>query len=141
MVYRFLPATFVSAAIAAAETLGLPPLKIICPETEKHIMKRHGFTMKLKPGCAAEYRKRHELIWPELKELLAEAGIRDYVIFLDEGTGTLFASQQLPVDFDGGRLAAQPVMQKWWKYMADLMETNPDLSPVTEELQEMFYME
>jgi L-rhamnose mutarotase len=97
--------------------------------------------MKLKPGCAAEYRRRHDEIWPELKGLLREAGIRDYVIYLDEDTGILYASQKLEEGFDGGHLAAQPVMKKWWKHMADLMETNADFSPVVTGLREMFYLE
>jgi L-rhamnose mutarotase len=97
--------------------------------------------MKLKPGCVAEYRRRHDVIWPELKELLRAAGIRDYVIYLDEQTGTLYASQKLPEGFDGDWLAAQPVMKKWWEYMAGLMETNADFSPVVTELKEMFYLE
>ena len=56
-------------------------------------MKRHAFKMKLKPGNEAEYKKRHEDIWPELTKLLTESGISDYTIFLDRETNILFAVQ------------------------------------------------
>lgn len=107
-------------------------------------MQRLAFKMKLKPGCAAEYKARHDAIWLPLKQLLKRAGICNYVIFLDEETNTLFAVQQL-----GGTssqvlgsqaLGEQEIVKKWWAYMADIMETNDDLSPVSKPLQEVFYM-
>src|SRR5690625_2209492 len=104
-------------------------------------MKRYYFKMKLKPGCAVEYEERHAHIWPELKQLLRESGITAYVISLDEETNTLFAMQKLADDFDGNKLANHPLMRKWWKYMADIMEVNADLSPVCTALKEVFYME
>lgn len=104
-------------------------------------MKRYSFKMKLKPGCAQEYKRRHENIWPELKQLLSNVGIQDYSIYLDKDSHILFASQELPENFDDKKLTENPVMKKWWKYMADLMETNADYSPVCTELKEMFYME
>ncbi|MDQ4139504.1 MAG: L-rhamnose mutarotase, partial [Bacteroidota bacterium] len=54
-------------------------------------MQRVAFKMKLKPGYRAEYQKRHAALWPELKQVLQNAGISDYSIFLDEETDTLFA--------------------------------------------------
>lgn len=104
-------------------------------------MRRYAFKMKLKPGKEDEYKKRHGHIWPELKKLLVEAGIKDYSIYLDKKSHILLAIQQLPDNFDDKKLADNPVMKKWWKYMADLMETNADYSPVCVELEEMFYME
>ena len=103
-------------------------------------MYRNAFTMKLKPGFEAEYKKRHDEIWPELSELLIAAGIHEYSIFLDEKTLTLFAFQKLEDDFDGTKIPANPIVKKWWAYMADIMETNPDNSPVENELKEVFFM-
>ncbi len=54
-------------------------------------MERHAFKMKLKKGFEAEYKKRHDELWPELEKVLKEAGIHEYSIFLDEETDTLFA--------------------------------------------------
>lgn len=102
-------------------------------------MKRHAFTMKLKPGYEEEYKKRHDEIWPELQKVLSEAGIRNYSIYLDEATGTLFACQELEDGFEG--VSSHPVVQKWWSYMADIMETNPDDSPVEHPLKEVFHMD
>lgn len=96
--------------------------------------------MKLHPGKTAEYRRRHDAIWPDLSELLHRTGIREYSIFLDEATLTLFATLQIddPAALDS--LPAQPVMQRWWAYMQDIMDTNPDHSPVTRQLNEVFYL-
>jgi len=104
-------------------------------------MDRVAFKMYLKPGFRDEYKKRHDEIWPALRNLLKDAGVSDYSIFLDEETNTLFAVQK--VDGDGGSqdLGTNEIVQKWWAYMADIMETNPDNSPVSVELDEVFYME
>lgn len=104
-------------------------------------MQRTAFKMKLKPGYEAEYKKRHDEIWPELSQLLTQAGISDYAIFLDEETLTLFAVQKLSQDNTADALPQLPIMRKWWDYMADIMDTNPDNSPVVVPLREVFYME
>ena len=103
-------------------------------------MKR-AFKMKLKPGFAAEYKKRHDEIWPELKQLLSDSGVSDYSIFLDEETNTLFAVQSVSGAGGSQNLGQNPIVQKWWAYMADIMETNEDSSPVSVGLAEVFYME
>jgi L-rhamnose mutarotase len=104
-------------------------------------MKRVGFKMKLFPGKGEEYKRRHDEIWPELKTLLKEAGIRDYVIFFDEETGILFGNLKLKIFNSYDQLPGNPVMKKWWDYMKDMMDTNPDNSPVSSSLKEMFYLE
>jgi L-rhamnose mutarotase len=102
---------------------------------------RFAFKMKLKPGYEAEYKKRHSEIWPELSALLKENGIYDYSIFLDTETNTLFAVQKITGTGGSQDLGQNPVVKKWWAYMADIMDTNPDNSPVSVPLQEVFYME
>ena len=96
--------------------------------------------MKLHKGFEEEYRRRHDAIWPELQTLLHETGIREYSIFLEEATGTLFAVLQIADPLQLDTLPAQGVMQRWWSYMQDLMESNPDHSPVTKPLKEVFYL-
>ena len=103
-------------------------------------MHRIAFTMKLHKGFENEYRRRHDEIWPELKQLLHVAGIRDYSIFLDESTGTLFAILQIADPKQLDSLPSQAVVQRWWAYMQDIMESNPDNSPVTNPLKEVFYL-
>ena len=104
-------------------------------------MRRVAFTMKLKPGCEAAYMERHRAIWPELAEQLAAAGISDYSIFLDRTTRTLFAVQRVADGAGSQDLGSLPVVKKWWAFMAELMETNPDLSPVSIGLEEIFHLE
>lgn len=104
-------------------------------------MKRFGFLMKLNPAFKDEYKKRHSEIWPELVKLLKNEGIGNYSIFLDEDTGTLFAYQEQVGDSSSQDLGSTEIVKKWWKYMADIMETNPDCSPVTIPLEQVFYME
>lgn len=100
-----------------------------------------AFKMKIKPGCKAEYKRRHDAIWPELKQLLSDAGISDYSIFLDEETNSLFAIQRQQEGKSSQDLGTTKIVQQWWDYMADIMETNPDNSPVSQPLVQVFYME
>ena len=100
-----------------------------------------AFKMKLLPGYADEYKKRHDLIWPELKALLKENGISDYTIFLDEDTHLLFARLTVNHIQVLNDLPEKPVMKKWWSYMKDVMETNEDHSPVSVPLKQVFFME
>jgi len=104
-------------------------------------MKRFAFKMKLKEGCKDEYVRRHNEIWPELKVLLSEAGVGDYSIYLDEETNTLFAVQKREGEKSSQDLGNNPVVQRWWKYMSDIMETNPDNSPISVPLLEVFHMD
>ena len=103
------------------------------------IMIRNAFKMKLKAGFEAEYKERHDEIWPELSAELKAAGVSDYSIFLDEETLTLFAVQKLSDDHSADQLPETAIVKKWWAYMSDIMETNPDNSPVAIELKEVFY--
>lgn len=97
--------------------------------------------MKLVPGAVYEYKKRHDQLWPELHALLKDAGLSEYSIFFDEETNYLFAFQKQSGEHGSQELGHSEILQKWWKYMADLMETNPDNSPVSTPLKEVFFME
>jgi L-rhamnose mutarotase len=103
-------------------------------------MQQLAFKMKLFPGKAQEYKKRHDEIWPKLVALLKESGISDYYIYLDEETNILFGSYKV-VDINALEVLPQnPVMQKWWQHMSDIMESNTDHSPVSSPLVKMFYL-
>jgi L-rhamnose mutarotase len=104
-------------------------------------MKKIAFKMKLNPGCRDEYIRRHKAIWPELKSLLKDTGVSDYTIYLDEETNSLFAVQCQAGEESSQDLGTSPIVQKWWAYMADLMQTNPDLSPVSIPLEAVFHMD
>lgn len=101
---------------------------------------RVAFKMQLFQGFEAEYKKRHDELWPDLEALLKATGISEYSIFLDETTNSLFGvlKAEDPKALDD--LPSHAVMQKWWAYMGDIMASNPDNSPVSVPLKEVFYM-
>lgn len=103
--------------------------------------QRFAFKMKLKAGAIAEYKKRHDQLWPELHRVLKEAGISEYSIFYDDETQSLFAFQKQAGEKGSQDLGKNEIVQRWWKYMAELMETHSDNSPVSTPLEEVFFMD
>lgn len=104
------------------------------------MMQKHAFKMQLLPGREAEYRKRHDEIWPDLVALLHEAGVSDYSIHLDRETNTLFGVLWRRDDHTMDDLPDHPIMQRWWAHMADIMVTRPDNEPVATPLICVFHM-
>ena len=104
-------------------------------------MEKYAFKMQLNPGMEAEYRKRHDEIWPDLVALLKEAGISDYSIHLDPETNILFGVLWRRDGHTMDDLPNHPVMQKWWAHMADVMATKPDNEPVATPLTTVFHMD
>ena len=104
-------------------------------------MQKYAFTMQLNPGMEAEYKRRHDEIWPELTALLKDAGVSDYSIHLDRETGTLFGVLWRTEDHRMDDLPNHPVMQRWWAHMADIMATDADNEPVATPLVTVFHME
>ena len=104
-------------------------------------MERMAFKMYLNKGQKEEYKRRHDQLWPELHQLLKDAGVSEYSIFLDEETNILFAFQKVKEQKGSQGLGETEIVQKWWNFMADIMRTNPDNSPVSIPLEELFYME
>jgi L-rhamnose mutarotase len=119
----------------------MPYYAIILNSNQSDMHMRLAFKMKVHPGVIEEYKKRHEKIWPELHKLLKDAGISEYSIFFDEETHVLFAFQKQTGENGSQDLGQTEIVQKWWKYMADLMDTHPDSSPVSTPLEEVFFME
>lgn len=105
-------------------------------------MKRFAFKMYLKPGCEEEYRRRHDTIWPELVEQIKKAGVSNYSIYWDKENNALFGYQECEGDVSSqDNTQVDEVTQRWWDMNADLMAVNPDNSPVTIELTEMFHLD
>ncbi len=100
--------------------------------------ERIAFRMKVHPGKIAEYKKRHDEIWPELVAALHEAGVSDYTIWHDPETDYLFATL---IRTDGHTMADLPrtdANKRWWKFMDDIMDYNPDGTPHVVELGKVF---
>lgn len=102
-------------------------------------MEKIAFVMTLKAGFEQEYKKRHDEIWPDLAEALTAAGVSDYSIFLHQPSLKLFAVLKRADNHAMDELPTKEVMKKWWAFMADIMETNPDNSPVVESLEQVFH--
>lgn len=102
---------------------------------------RLAFKMHLNEGQKEEYQRRHNELWPELRQLLKNAGVSEYSIFLDDETNTLFAFQKVSGTGSSQDLGQTEIVQKWWAFMSDIMKTNPDNSPVVKPLEEVFYMD
>ena len=100
-----------------------------------------GFKMKLFPGKEKEYEIRHNLLWPEMKDMIHEYGGKNYTIFLDEDTLTLFGYIEIENEEKWAKSSDTEICRKWWEYMADIMETNPDNSPVSIHLKNVFHLD
>ena len=98
-----------------------------------------GFKMKLFPGMEQEYERRHNLLWDEMKDMIHEYGGSNYTIFLDKETGVLFGYLEVEDEERWDQSADTQICRKWWDYMADIMETNPDNSPVSIDLKKVFH--
>jgi L-rhamnose mutarotase len=103
-------------------------------------METIAFRMVLNPGMRDEYARRHRELWPELAQALRDAGVHDYSIFLDETTNHLFAVLKREPNHTMDHLPQLGVMRRWWDYMADIMRTEPDGSPVTTVLPQVFHL-
>ena len=104
-------------------------------------MIRKGSVMKLFHGKAEEYERRHAALWPEIKEKIYRDGCTSYTIFHDPETDLLFEYLEIEDEELWGSRGGSDVIQKWWDYMADIMETNEDNSPVCRKINEVFHLE
>ena len=104
-------------------------------------MEKIAFAMQLNAGQKEEYKRRHDEIWPGLKALLLNAGIRDYSIYLDEESNVLFAVLRRTQDHTMDALPQEEIMQRWWEYMAPIMRTHDNNEPVTRPLEPVFHMD
>ena len=103
-------------------------------------MIRKAFVMSLNPGAEAEYERRHRPIWKELEDVLRSHGVRSYSIFLQPETRQLFAYAEIEDEVRWNAIAQTDACQRWWRFMRDLMPTNPDDSPQSIPLLEVFHL-
>ena len=104
-------------------------------------MIRKAFRMSVHAGQEAEYERRHTPIWRELEETLVRQGVRTYSIFLDPATRDLFAYAEIDSEERWAAIASTEVCRRWWRHMKEVMPANPDDSPVSSELREVFHIE
>ena len=104
-------------------------------------MIRKGFKMKLYPGMEKEYEKRHNELWPEMQDMIHAYGGKNYSIFLDPDTLVLYGYIELEDAEKWDKSADTAICRKWWDFMADIMETNPDNSPYSRPINEVFHLD
>ena len=97
--------------------------------------------MSVHSGHKAEYERRHRPIWRELEDTLVAHGVRSYSIFLDPATNDLFGYAEIDSEERWAAIASADVCQRWWAFMKDIMPANPDNSPISRELREVFHIE
>jgi L-rhamnose mutarotase len=97
--------------------------------------------MYVNPGAHAEYERRHRPIWEELEATLKEHGVLTYSIFLEPDSNLLFAYAEIESEERWTAIAETDVCKRWWAHMRDLMPTNPDDSPESAALREVFHIE
>lgn len=91
-------------------------------------MERRSFVLRLKSGMKQEYVRRHNDLWPEMRSMLKEAGIRNYSIWWYEDT--LFGYYETISLQKADQYKAQSaVQQRWNAYMADLISAEPGGAP------------
>ncbi len=100
-----------------------------------------SFKMKLYPHMKEEYRKRHNKLWPEMKNMIHEYGGRNYSIFLDEDTNVLYGYIEIDNEDLWNESSETVICRKWWDFMSDIMETNTDNSPKSKDLELMFHLD
>lgn len=103
-------------------------------------MIRKAFKMTLYSGTIAEYKRRHNPIWKELEITLKEHGVHNYSIFFHDETNSLFGYVEIESEEKWSMISSTETCKKWWSHMSDLMQSNPDNSPLSEELKEVFYL-
>ena len=104
-------------------------------------MIHKSFKMHLYEGMAEEYERRHNLLWPEMKDMIHEYGGHNYSIFLDSETNVLYGYIEIEDEDKWAESADTTINRKWWDYMADIMDTNPDNSPVSVDLKPVFHLD
>ena len=101
---------------------------------------RKAFRMSVHPGQEEEYERRHRPIWQELTDTLIEHGVISYSIFFDPDTRDLFGYAEVESEERWDEIASTPVCRRWWHYMREIMPSNPDDSPVSRRLHEVFHL-
>lgn len=100
-----------------------------------------GFKMKLYDGMEKEYEKRHNELWQDMKDMIHKYGGKNYSIFWDKDTNILFGYIEIEDEEKWNASAETEVCRRWWHFMANVMETNPDESPVSVDLKMMFHLD
>ena len=93
------------------------------------IMEKYAWKATVLEGKLDEYIKRHNEIWPEMLEVLSEAGIVNYTIWNVGNELFGYYESEKGIDFAANVQSESPVVDRWNEYMKDVMVM--ELDPVT----------
>lgn len=99
---------------------------------------KKAFRMKLNEGSVEQYKKNHENVYPQLEKLFLKAGVKEYTIWFDEETNYLFAYLDVENIEAWNEIPSSDICKKWWEFMAPIMATNEDNSPVSVDLKNVY---
>ena len=85
-------------------------------------MEKYAWRGKIVPGMQEEYKKRHDNIWPEMKEVLANAGIVNYSIWMQGEELFGYYECEKGVEYAAKVQAESDVVKKWDEYMKDILK-------------------
>ncbi len=104
-------------------------------------MIRKAFLMSVNRDAHTEYERRHRHIWDDLAAVLKDHGVSNYSIFLNDETSQLFGYAEIESEERWSAIANTDECRRWWAFMKDIMPSNPDNSPVSVELREVFHLD
>ena len=122
-------------------TCHLFPIEVAGQTFRRNLKMIKAFKMKLYEGMEFEYEKRHNALWPEMIDMIHEHGGKNYTISLDKETLTLYGYIEIEDESLWNKGSDTEINRKWWDFMADIMETNPDNSPVSTDLPILFHLD
>lgn len=102
-------------------------------------MIRRAFTMRLKPGALAEYKRHHDHIWPELVAEVERSGIASITTF--ENDPILFLFSEITDEQAWDRLWNSEIHRRWAEVMGPYMEFREDGIVDFGEVREIFHLE
>ena len=104
-------------------------------------MEKYAWRARIVEGAAEEYKRRHSEIWPEMLEVLKEAGIVNYTIWLSGNELFGYYECEKGIEYAAKVQAESPTVKKWDEYMKDILIMEKD--PVTgaqPQLKKVFEM-
>ena len=105
-------------------------------------MERYAWKALVKEGKLAEYKKRHDNIWPEMKELLKSAGIKNYTIWNVGNELFGYYECEKGIDFAAKTQAQSEIVDRWNEYMKDVMTMEMDSETGAQpKLTQVFFLE
>jgi len=104
-------------------------------------VERFAWKAVIREGKLEEYKKRHDEIWPEMKQVLKDAGICNYSIWNIGNEVFGYFECEKGVAFAEKHQAGSPIVDRWNEYMKDVMTMVMDqITGAQPKMREVFYL-